>query len=197
MPTRDKFYNPQVGESEQMQIRGFQVAIGGTYVLMDDVVTALREYAKLVADPESRATVYDVAEWLATGAASSALDLNETEHLETAMEVMGPAEPPFGAEALDGSPDIGRIEVYPDPPDDPRPKWYARSVDTGGYILQVTNGSFDQDWVIENAQERWPGKDIYLLRNAGEDSKWEEDRTRGAFPSKGPPVRRLWAGAGR
>ena len=107
------------------------------------------------------------------------------------------AEAPYGSEALDESPDIERIEVYPDPPEDPRPKWYARSVDTGGYIVQTTGGSFDQDWVIQNATERWPGKDVHLLKNAGEDSKWIEDGTRGVFPSKGPPVRRLWVGAGR
>ena len=89
---------------------------------------------------------------------------------------------------------VARVEIYPDNPDDPRPKWYARTVDTGGYILKTTNGSFDQEWVIRNAEERFPGIPVYLLNHAGEDSKWKEDSTRGTFPSVGPPVRRMFAG---
>ena len=187
-----------------MQIRGVQVSIGGTYVLMDDVVTALRGFAQSmeVSEAVAASAVHEAATWLQQGADQSALPSYESAveavgHSPITDAVRGGPEPPYGQEPLDESPDIGRVEIYPDPPEDPNPKWYARSVDTGGYILQVTSGSYDQEWVIQNAQERWPGKDIYLLRNAGEDSKWEEDRNRGVFPSKGPPVRRLFAGAGR
>jgi hypothetical protein len=186
---KTQFYDPQVGDSDPMQIRGFQVGIGGTYVLMDDVVTVLRAYAQSLDDPAAGAAVHDAVSWLQAGA--EALP-------ETPSEP--PAPPPrevHGAEADDVTPDVARIEVYPDPPDDPRPKWYARSIDTSGFILKTTAGSFDQEWVISNAQERWPGIDVHLLKNAGEDSKWTEDSTRGVFPSKGPPVRRLFAGAGR
>jgi hypothetical protein len=101
---------------------------------------------------------------------------------------------PYGAEEDDVSEGVERIEVYPDPPEDPRPKWYARSIDTSGFILKTTGGSFDQEWVIQNASERWPDIPIHMLKSAGEDSKWVEDGTRGVFPSKGPPIRRLWAG---
>jgi len=185
---RTQFYDPQVGESEQMQIRGFQVQIGGTYVLMDDVVTAIRMYAQSLEDPNAAALVHDLATWLTSGTP----DLPEAvpEPVQASQEV-------YGAESDDVTPDVDRIEVFPDPPDDPRPKWYARSIDTGGFILKTTNGSFDYEWVVKNASERWPGIPIHLLKSAGEDSKWVEDSTRGVFPSKGPPVRRLWAGQGR
>ena len=164
-------------------IRGLQVMEVGTYVLMADVVTAIREYAQAQDDPNAGALLHDLATWLDGG-------------LPAAEEP--PSEPEVhGAEVDDVTEGVARVEIYPDPPDDPRPKWYARTIDTGGYILKVTNGSFDQEWVIQNAQERFPDVEIFLLRNAGEDSKWTEDSTRGVFPSKGPPVRRLFAGAGR
>jgi hypothetical protein len=155
-------------------IKGFAVPAEGTYVLMADVVQALREYAESV----DSLAVREAAEWLAGG-------LPEPAMVETEV---------FGAEADDNTNGVARVEVYPDPPEDPHPKWYARTVDTGGYIIKTTGGSFDQEWVIKNAQERWPGKEIFLLQHAGEDSKWQEDSTRNVFPSMGPPVRRLFAG---
>lgn len=192
-----------------MQIRGFQVSIGGTYVLMDDVVTALRAYAQSLDSPEAGALVHEVASWLQEGANSSEMSEAPPVHYEPDRErtslgllhhepltraVAGTEV--HGAEEDDVTPDVDRIEVFPDPPDDPRPKWYARSIDTGGFIMKTTNGSFDFEWVVKNAEERWPDIPIHLLKNAGEDSKWVEDSTRGVFPSKGPPVRRLWAGVG-
>lgn len=200
------------------ELRGFSLTEIGTYVLMDDVVSAIREYAQSLEDPEAGALIHEVAFWLSAG--ESPPNLQVVDALPLAVETTGEdficvecghthyrdshcpvcqhehsVEPPFGAEALDESRDIGRVEIYPDPPEDPRPKWYARSIDTGGYVMQITNGSFDMDWVIRNAEERWPGKEIHLLKNAAEDSKWTEDSTRGVFPSKGPPVRRLWVKA--
>lgn len=185
-----------------MQIRGFQVSIGGMYVLMDDVVTALRAYAQSLDVPEAGALVHEVASWLQEGASSTDMSVPHYEpdpeaattgllHQEVRIE------PVHGAEADDVTLDVERIEIFPDPPEDPRPKWYARSIDTGGHIMKTTNGSFDFEWVVKNAEERWPGISIHLLKHAGEDSKWIEDSTRGVFPSKGPPVRRLWAGVGR
>lgn len=204
MPNRDKFYDPQMGDSAPMQIRGFPVSIGGTYVLLDDVITALRAYAQSLEDPDAGAVVHEVASWLQAG---DGVPLESLEAAQAAMAPPSAPEPPYGAEAGDTSPDIDRVEIFPDPPDDPRPKWYARSVDTGGYVMQTTGGSFDQEWVIQNAQERWPDKQIHLLKSAGEDSMWLENQTtgtlkppggnRGAFPSLGPPIRRLWEGAGR
>ena len=187
---RHDFYEPQEGESPPMQIRGFQVGIGGTYVLMDDVITALRAFAQSLDDPSGGAIVHECASWLQEGAAPLPVLAAETSAATL-------TEPPYGQEADDVTLDVARIEVFPDPPEDPRPKWYARSVDTGGFVLKTTGGSYDQSWVIENAEQRWPKIPIHVLRNAGEDSKWIEDGTRGVFPSKGPPVRRLWAGASR
>jgi hypothetical protein len=185
---------------EQVQMRGFSIPIRGTYVLIDDVIVAIRSFAQSLDDPELGAFAHEIANWISGGIPP---EVDSSPHVGVApqpLEQIGEAgDTPevFGAEDGDDSPDVDRVEIYPDPPDDPRPKWYARSIDTGGYIIKVTNGSFDQEWVIQNAQERWPGKSIHLLKNAGDDSKWIEDGTRGVFPSQGPPIRRLWAGAGR
>jgi len=165
---------------EMSEIRGFQVE-AGMYVLRDDVVASIREYAQSLEDPNAGALIHELASWL------SGEETLGTEETPQTYEV-------HGAEEDDITLDVARIEIFPDPPDDPRPKWYARSVDTGGYIMKTTGGSFDFEWVVKNAEERWPGISLHLLQNAGEDSKWVEDRERGAFPSVGPPVRRLWAG---
>lgn len=179
---KTRFYEPQLGNTEQMQIRGFQAAISGTYVLLDDVITAIRMYAG--ASPENAEALQEVASWLSEGTFSVPEPVTpEIEHVPYEVH---------GAESDDVTLDVARVEIFPDPPDDPRPKWYARSIDTGGFVLKTTNGSFDQEWVIRNATERWPGIPIHLLRNSGEDSKWEEDRNRGVFPSLGPPIRRLY-----
>ena len=163
-------------------IQGFVVPAPGTYVLMGDVVAAIREYAQSLDDPNAGALVHDLATWLDGG-------------LPVGSEETPPSEPEvFGAEPDDVTEGVARVEIFPDNPDDPRPRWHARTVDTGGYVLKTTNGSFDQAWVIQNAQERFPGVEVFVLRHAGEDSKWQEDSTRGVFPSMGPPVRRLWAG---
>jgi len=165
------------------EIRGIPVQAPGTYVLLEDVVAAVREYAQAQDDPNAGALVHDLATWLDGG-------LPPHPH-----EQSPPSQPEVhGAEIDDVTEGVARVEIYPDNPDDPRPKWYARTVDTGGYILKTTNGSFDQEWVIKNAEERFLGIQIYLLNHAGEDSKWKEDSTRGTFPSVGPPVRRMFAG---
>jgi len=164
-------------------IRGLQVQEVGTYVLMADVVQAIREYAQSLDDPNAGGLIHDLATWLDGG-----LPAQEEAH-DAVIE-----QEVYGAEPDDVSEGVARVEIFPDNPDDPRPRWHARSVDTGGYILKTTAGSFDQEWVIKNAQERWPGIEVHLLKHAGEDSKWIEDSTRGVFPSIGPPVRRLFAG---
>jgi len=166
------------------EIRGMEVMARGTYVLMDDVIEAIDAYAK--AGPRSEMEVIlDFKAWFQGAGVPPREDPVE--------EVV--AEPEVhGAEVDDVTEGVARVEIYPDNPDDPRPKWYARTVDTAGYIIKTTNGSFDQAWVIQNAEERFPGIPIHLLKHAGEDSKWQEDSTRGVFPSIGPPVRRMFAG---
>ena len=162
------------------EIRGFPVTEAGTYVLIDDVVAAIRECAQAQDDPNAGALIHDLASWLDSG-------LPETQEETPAPEV-------HEAEPDDVTNGVARVEIFPDNPDDPRPKWHARTVDTSGFIIKTTNGSYDQEWVIQNAQERFPGIEIYLLRHAGEDSKWTEDQHRGAFPSMGPPIRRMYGG---
>lgn len=193
-------YEPMIDQGEQIQMRGFAVTIGGTYVLMDDVVTAIRAYAQSLDDPNFGAFAHEIANWLAGGLPPAVPD--SSPHAEVApqpLEHIGEAvDTPdvFGAEPDDNVHGVDRVEVYPvETPSGL--KWYARSIDTGGFILKTTNGSYDQNWVISNADERWPDKPIHLLNSAGEDSKWIEDGTRGVFPSKGPPIRRLFAGVGR
>lgn len=167
------------------EIRGIPVQAPGTYVLMEDVVAAIREYAQAQDDPNAGALVHDLATWLDGGVPE------EVQKQEVIQEIV---QEIFGAEADDVTNGVARVEVYPDNPDDPRPRWHARTVDTSGYIIKTTAGSFDQAWVIQNAQERFPGIEVFVLRHAGEDSKWTEDATRGVFPSMGPPIRRMYAG---
>ena len=151
------------------------------------MISAIRAYAQGLEDPNAGGLIHDLATWLDGG--------REPEAEVPVTDGVAPA--PYGQEADDVTEGVARVEVYPDPPDDPRPKWYARTIDTSGFIIKVTEGSYDQEFVIRNAQERFEGVEIFLLKSAGEDSKWTEDRERGVFPSVGPPVRRLWAGAGR
>lgn len=183
----------EILDQPMTEILGLFIPKPGAYVLLDDVVSAIRAYAQSLDDPEAGALVHELASWLGAG------EEPPQEPSLTSVEV-------HGAEADDVTPDVDRIEVFPDPPDDPRPKWYARSIDTGGHILKTTGGSFDYEWVVKNAQERWPDLEVHVLQNAGDDSMWAENQTsamfknggnRGAFPSVGPPVRRLWEGAGR
>jgi hypothetical protein len=175
------------------EIRGFQVNKDGTYVLLDDVISSIREYAQSLDSPDAGALIHELATWISGGEPEiedqiRGLEPRPSQIVEkVAFEV-------YGAEADDITTSVARVEIFPDPPDDPKPKWYARSVDTSGFILKTSNGSFDFEWVVKNAEERWPGIPLHLLKNAGEDSKWVEDSTRGVFPSQGPPIRRLWAG---
>jgi len=163
-------------------IKGLIVPEAGTYVLMADVVAVIREYAQAQDDPNAGALVHDLATWLDGGVPAPTVETL-------------PSEPEIhGAEIDDVTEGVERVEIYPDNPDDPRPRWHARTIDTSGYIIKTTAGSFDQAWVIQNAEERFPGVSIHLLKHAGEDSKWTEDSTRGVFPSIGPPIRRMYAG---
>lgn len=182
MPRQPDFYDPQVGDSEPMEIRGLQVQITGTYVLLDDVVTTLRAYA----DSVDSVAVHEAANWLQGGAPPMPMPAETTQAPRPEESV----ESVHGAEPDDVTLDVDRVEIFPVETAS-GVRWHARSIDTGGNIMKTTNGSFDQTWVIENAQERWPGIGVHLLRSAGEDSMWEE---RGRL---GPSPKRLWAGVGK
>lgn len=162
------------------QIRGLEVISTGTYVLLDDVVTAIREYAQSQDDPNAGALLHDLATWLDTG--------KDTRHVTpeyghsaddwVMSEVEVTEDPVFDL--------IYRVELYPDPPDDPRPKWYARTVDTEGNILHTTNGSFDYEYVYKNASERWPGKTLYQLNRWSDDSVFVENQEKNAHLTSAP-----------
>jgi hypothetical protein len=162
-------------------MRGFQVTIGGTYVLLDDVVTTLRLYADSLPDPTQ---VYEAAAWLVSGQQPPAVEQWDTP----------PPEPEIYSE-----PDaaVDRIEVYPEDPTAERPRWIARGCSSEGDILYVTRGSFDQDYVIRDAEGRWPGRTVHLVADSAHDTVWEE-RDPGGIRSTGtkrrrPSPKRLWA----
>lgn len=184
-----QFYEPIVEENQQASpMRGFQVGITGTYVLLDDVVTALREYAQSLDDPASGGLVHEVANWLHSGA--EPIPVEDEDVPESATT---PVELPAAVEA---DPNVDRVEIYPDDPESPRPRWIARSCDSTGKILFVTNGSFDQAYVIRDAEERWPGKSIHLIAEYSHDTVWEENDPGGlrstATKRRRPSPNRLW-----
>lgn len=187
MPRQTQHYDPIIedGSAQATAIRGFQVGIGGTYVLMDDVVTAIREYAQSLADPEFGSLVHDLANWLTSGQPlPQAPDYpNPGQVALTEFDV--PADTiVHGAEADDVTLDVERVEMFPDADG----KWYARSIDTSGNIMKITDGSFDKPWVLRNAEQRWPGIHLVEVQSAMDDSMWRE---RGHI---GPSPKRLWAG---
>lgn len=230
MTKQRQFYEPEVQVQQATPIRGFPVTVGGLYVLFDDVITVLREYAQTLETRDAE-TVYDLVIWLQSGERPMPSDSDEADHvsgLEVAMletlieqtepisavnrvEVFSTGELWYAralaengellyatagsveqAEAIQEAqnrwpgkdvhlvtmqPDtqgIDRIEIYPDDPRAMRPKWVARACSEDGDILSVTNGSFDQEYVIRDAQQRWPGKECHLVTHAGIDTVWEE-----------------------
>lgn len=184
--SRQSFYEPMIDEGRQATpIRGFQTQIAGTYVLLDDVITSLREYAQSLEDSTDGALIHEVAAWL-----------QSSERELPAVESTAAVEAPPPAVHAD-DPAVDRVEIYPDDPASLRPRWIARSCDENGRILFITNGSFDQEYVIKDASERWPGKNVHLLTEAGIDTVWEE-RDPGGIRSassgrRRPSPNRMWA----
>lgn len=149
------------------------------YVMLDDVVTAIREYAQSLTDPSAGAAIHELASWLDASsmpAATAGISVSETEIPEELAAALG---------------QVDRVELYPDPPDDPKPKWYARSVDHEGTILWTTNGSFDYEYVHKEASERWPGKTIHQLRRWADDSVFTENQEKNAYPTAAPMRERV------
>jgi hypothetical protein len=202
MPRQRQFYEPEVQpvQAQASPIRGFQIGIGGTYVLMDDVVTVLREFAQSMdahawdatGVPDPREVLYEVATWLQSGERPPSLD--SVQDAVILGEAGDTPEEPSSSSAVD------RIEVYPDDPMAIKPRWVARACSADGDILTVTNGSFDQEYVIKDAQQRWPNRTVHLLTEAGQDSVWEE-RDPGGIRSassgrKRPSPKRMYLGVG-
>ena len=92
---------------------------------------------------------------------------------------------------VEGAPDLSRIELFPIGQDSTSRlpeeigKWVGRKVEPDGTITGYTPGDFDHDRALTQAQQIWPGLEVYELRSEIEDSTWE-----GTGPSP-----RLWQGA--
>jgi hypothetical protein len=172
---RQQFYEPLIQEdAAQMEIRGFAVTIGGTYVLLDDIVTALREYAHALSEAEQAALIHEVATWLQAGDRR----LPEREEI-----------PPVGNGAVNPSeltPDVERVEIFPVETARGR-RWHARSIDTSGNVMKATAGSFDKTYVERDARDRWPNTPLYELQDENERSMTKERGKRGY-------AHELWSG---
>jgi hypothetical protein len=164
-------------------IRGIHVEAGGTYLMLEDVVQSIREYAQSLDDPNAGAAIHDLASWLGASsmpAATAGITAVPTEQHGADEEKI--------IASLQAAQDLTvyRVELYPDPPEDPRPRWYARSVDADGTILHTTAGSYDYDYVYKQAAERWPDKPIYQLNKWADDSVFLEKMERNTNQTAAP-----------
>lgn len=142
--------------------------------MLDDVVASIREYAQALDDPNAGAAIHELASWLGASDMPAA--------------TAGITTVPHSEEDLQAAQDLAvyRVELYPDPPDDLKPKWYARSVDSEGNILFTTSGAFDYEYVHHSASERWPGKPIFQLRRWADDSVFMENMERNTNQTAAP-----------
>lgn len=100
---------------------------------------------------------------------------------------------PILQEPLPGdAPDLSRIELFPVGQesegrlmDQPIGKWMARKIGSDGRIVEQSPGDFDHGNALKQAQEMWPGLQVYQLNNELEDSTWN-----GVGPSP-----RMWQNA--
>lgn len=90
---------------------------------------------------------------------------------------------------VEGEPDLSRIELFMSGGSDQRTvgedtagKWIARRISPDGSVYMTSNGSFDHDQALAEAQALWPDLTVYELQDEREDSTWE-----GTGPSP-----RLW-----
>lgn len=145
------------------------------YVMLDDVVATIREYAQSLDDANAGAAIHELASWLSGSSMPAAV---------AGIEPV-PDTDPFDLDS------VYRVELYPHPPDDPKPKWYARSVDEEGNILWTSNGAFDYEYIHKAATERWPGKPIYQGYGWAYDSVFLEKQEKKAFPTAAPVRERV------
>lgn len=179
---RTEYYDPIVESGATRQatpIRGFPVTIGGTYVLLDDVITVLREYAQSLVDPDQGLVVHEVATWLQSGAQEV------LEPQESTLRPSDDVEPEPIETYL--TPDVDRVELFPtESAEGGARKWHARSIDTSGNEMKRTAGSFDKAYVERDIFDRWPGVSVYEVQDEGESSM-ERERGKRGFR------RQLWA----
>ena len=155
--------------------------VGGTYVLLEDVVNSIRQYAQSLTDPAAGAAIHELASWLGASDMPAATAGITTTTVPHSMEDLSVAQDLA----------VYRVEIYPEPPDDPRPKWYARSVDSEGTILWTSGGAFDFDYVHHEASERWPGKPIFKVNRWADDTVFVENQERNAYPTAAPMRERV------
>lgn len=92
---------------------------------------------------------------------------------------------------IEGEKDLSRIELFPVGqestarlPDD-HGKWVARKIESDGSISGYTPGDFNHATALAQAEQVWPGLQVFELRSEIEDSTWE-----GVGPSP-----RIWQNA--
>ena len=158
------------------ELRGFEASAPGTYVLLEDVIATIREYAQSLDDPNSGAAIHELASWFAAGQDPRNVTAEEPQDVVASEQEHDPA--------------ANRIELYPE--ETPRGiRWYARSVDAEGTILRTTAGSFDYDYVYKDAGERWPDLKIYQVNEWSDDSVFMEQQEKMASPTSGPLRERI------
>jgi hypothetical protein len=92
---------------------------------------------------------------------------------------------------VEGEKDLARIELFPVGQDstarlpEEHGKWVARKVEADGSVSGYTPGDFDHDRAQTQAEQIWPGLQVFEIRSEIEDSTWE-----GTGPSP-----RLWQNA--
>lgn len=179
-------------------IQAVMVQVAGLYLRLDDVVAELRRIAFDLGH-RSELSAREAVEAAAAAfeeigvpetqeeAPTGVRDAQDAPHEYTRPVVTIPLEQP------DTDTAVYRVEVFPDADG----KWYARSVDSLGNILDTRNGSFDHEYVLKAARDRWPDVEIHELQDAQMDSIWEEEHHAFSFNGRRrPSPRRLFAGVG-
>lgn len=163
---RRQFYEPEQQAEQASAVRGFPVTITGTYVLLDDVVTVIREYAQSLADADDGALVHELATWLQSGEPPAEASTDAVgEGIERITELV--------ADSFRVGP-IDRIEIYPDDPMAMKPHWVGRACSSDGDIMDIGRGSFDQEEAIDEARRNWGDLPVHVVTEAGVDTIWEE-----------------------
>lgn len=110
-----------------------------------------------------------------------------------------PIAPPPAAESdpHPGQENIDRVELFPNEDGN---YWYARAIDSGGFIIEAetTVQGVSQPQVEAGAAAKWPGKPVHQLTDGMGDSLWDEEfrtdaQTFGYNQRRRPSPRRLFA----
>ena len=64
--------------------------------------------------------------------------------------------------------DLTRVEVF----QDANGRWAPRLVNANGIATHVGTGSFDQGDALAEASRRWPGLEVFEVRDEAHDSTW-------------------------